>query len=71
VNNETGEPDEAHALWIMYRGREWVCLWNDSGFTLFPGDTRGATKQHADQVFKYLHEEGFINEDDMPESISQ
>jgi hypothetical protein len=60
------EPDEARALWIMFKGREWVVMYHGDHFTAFPGDNKKVTKRHLDNLFNYLKTEGFINHQNQP-----
>jgi len=72
VTNEPEEPEDGKALFITYRGRDWICLWSKSGYTLFPADSKGAFRPEADAVYRYLKGEGFIDDDDQPaEKFSQ
>ena len=66
VSSVSNEPEDASALWIMYRGREWIVLYSENSYTVFPADNRKVTKKHLDKLFSYLKSEGFINERNKP-----
>jgi len=59
-------PEDARALWIKFKGREWIVMHHSNHFTAFPGDNRNVTPQQLKNLFSYLKSEGFISEDDKP-----
>jgi len=65
-SNANVNPEDASALWILFRGREWIVLHNEHHYTAFPADNRRATKAQADKLFSYLKSEGFIDEKNQP-----
>jgi hypothetical protein len=67
-SNGIDNQEDAYALAITYRGRDWIVLFTGSGqFTAFPADHRKSNIHQARKVMEYLKVEGFINpEDDKP-----
>jgi len=59
-------PEDARALWIMFKGREWVVMYHGNHFTAFAGDNNEVTPKQLDSLFSYLRSEGFINENGEP-----
>jgi len=59
-------PEDARALWIKFKGREWIVMHHTDHFTAFPGDSRKVTKNQLQNLFNYLKSEGFISDDDKP-----
>jgi hypothetical protein len=51
--NEQGD-NESKALWIKFRGREWVILWHDSVFNAVPSDSMPVYPQQIEQLRSYL-----------------
>jgi len=60
------EPPEAHALWIMFAGREWIVMHYTGHFQAIAADNRRVRKSDIKKLFRYLVTEGFINEDGTP-----
>jgi hypothetical protein len=60
ITNE--EPEDARALWIMFKGREWIVMFNGDYFTAFASDNKKVTKRQLNNLFNYLKTEGFINQ---------
>jgi hypothetical protein len=69
VNNEPN-PD-AHALWIKYAGREWIIMHHTGHFQAIPADSRKVKQQDIRRLFRYLVNEGFINEGGNPPQTNQ
>jgi hypothetical protein len=64
ANNEY--PEDAKALWIMFKGREYIILhWSDH-FTGYPCDNLPCTKKETQRLYRYLKQEGFISDSDKP-----
>jgi hypothetical protein len=59
-------PEDAHAMWIQYKGREWVVLHHGSAFTAYPGDNNPVHAKEVKGLYNYLKHEGFISPDDQP-----
>ena len=64
VANET--PDDAHALWIMFKGREWIVMHYTGHFQAIAGDNRRVKEEDVKNLFRYLVNEGFINDNGEP-----
>ena len=65
-SNGIDSPEEGYALFITYRGRDWIVLYKDNGnSTTFPADHKQSNIHQAKKVMEYLLKEGFIspNED--------
>jgi len=58
------DDDDSRALWILFKGREWIVLWKDSSFMATPGDNRKVEESEVKNLFRYLNDEGFINKDE-------
>jgi hypothetical protein len=69
VNNEP-HPD-AHALWIKFAGREWIIMHHTEHFQAIPADNRRVKKSDIQKLFRYLVNEGFINDDGYPPQTNQ
>lgn len=69
VNNEL-HPD-AHALWIKFAGREWIIMHYTGHFQAIPADSRKVKQQDIKKLFRYLVNEGFINDDGHPPQTNQ
>jgi hypothetical protein len=63
-NNEI--PEEAHALYIMFKGREWIIMHSSSGFHAIAADEYKVQKKEVNALFGYLVAEGFINNPQSP-----
>jgi hypothetical protein len=64
ITNE--EPEDARALWIMFKGREWVVMHSNGSFHAYANDQKKVTKRHILNLFNYLTTEGFINQQPPP-----
>jgi hypothetical protein len=64
ITNE--EPEDARALWIMFKGREWIVMFHGDHFTAFASDDKKVTKRQLNNLFNYLKTEGFINQQPPP-----
>ena len=59
-------PEDAKALWIMFKGREYIILhWSDH-FTSYPCDNLPVTDKEIQRLYYYLKHEGFITDSDEP-----
>jgi hypothetical protein len=54
-------PEDAHALYIMYKGREWIVMHSVGNFHAIAVDEGKVTKKEIQKLFDYLILEGFIN----------
>jgi hypothetical protein len=66
---ENEYPEDARALWIMFKGREWVVMYHGNHFSAFPADNRKVTPKQLQNLFNYLKSEGFISDDDRPTQL--
>jgi hypothetical protein len=63
-------PEDAKALWIMFKGREWIVMHHGTSFTAFACDERQVTQKTLRNLFNYLKSEGFISDDDKPTQLN-
>jgi len=69
VSSVTEElPDDARALWIMFQGREWIVMHYTGHFQAIAGDSREVKETEVKNLFRYLVNEGFIEEDGNPKT---
>jgi len=59
-------PDDCRALWIKFKGREWIILHYGSAFTAYPGDNNPVDAKEIKRLYRYLRQEGFISDQDKP-----
>jgi len=57
-------PEDGRALWIQFKGREFVVMYHPGKYFAYPVDNGKITKKEIQNLFRYLVKEGFINEDD-------
>jgi len=57
-------PEDARALWIKFKGREFVVMYYPGNYFAYPVDNGSLTPQELQNLFRYLVGEGFINEED-------
>jgi len=57
-------PEDARALYIQFKGREWVVMYYPGHYFAYPLDNKPATPNQLQNLFGYLVQEGFINQDD-------
>lgn len=57
-------PEDARALWIQFKGREFVVMYYPGKYFAYPVDNGPITKKELQNLFRYLVKEGFINEED-------
>jgi len=69
VNNES-HPD-AHALWIQFAGREWIIMHHKNHFQAIPADNRRVKELDVKKLYRYLCNEGFIDDDGNPPQTNQ
>ena len=70
-SNGIDSPEEGYALFITYRGRDWIVLYKDEGnFTAFPADHKQSNSNQARKVMEYLINEGFIDPKDNTPTMS-
>jgi hypothetical protein len=69
VNSES-HPD-AHALWIKFAGREWIIMHHTGHFQAIPADSKNVKPSDVKKLFRYLVNEGFINDDGNPPQTNQ
>ena len=59
VTNEPNPDDRA--LYIQFKGREWIVLYSKNNFLATPADHRRVKEQEVRNLFQYLTNEGFID----------
>ena len=59
-------PEDARALWIEFKGREWIVLHYGTSFTAYAGDNNPVSSKEVQRLYHYLKQEGFISPDDKP-----
>jgi hypothetical protein len=64
-------PEDARALWIKFKGREWVVMYHNNHFSAITDDNNDVTPKHLDNLFSYLRSEGFINDKGQPPENQQ
>lgn len=69
MNNEP-HPD-AHALWIEFAGREWIIMHHTGNFQAIPADNRRVKPEDVQKLFRYLVDEGFIDDNGNPPQTNQ
>jgi hypothetical protein len=57
-------PEDAKALWIQFKGREFVVMYHPGKYFAYPVDDKPIKKKELQILFSYLVQEGFINQDD-------
>ena len=57
-------PEDARALWIQFKGREYMVMYYPGKYFAYPVDNGKVSKKELQNLFGYLVKEGFINEDD-------
>lgn len=66
LNNE----EDGYALYIKFRGRDWIIIYKGIGdFVAVPADQKQTKKQEAENVINYIIKEGFIDEDGLQMSV--
>jgi len=55
-------PEDAHALYIKYKGREWIIMHSSNSFHAISADEKEVSEQEVRNLFTYLIAEGFIND---------
>jgi hypothetical protein len=58
--------DDAHALYIKYKGREWVIMHSGDSFHAVAADEKMVSENEVRNLFGYLVSEGFINDPNQP-----
>ena len=59
-------PDDCRAMWIQFKGREWIIFHYGTTFTAYPSDNNPTDSKEVQRLYKYMRQEGFILDQDKP-----
>jgi len=63
------EHPDAKALWIVFKGREYVVMWYPNNYFAYPVDNGQIQEKEIRNLFRYLGKEGFMNDNEKPPQL--